>query len=105
MGYWNKRRKTGMKLQGKVAVITGGSSGIGLETAKTFVREGAYAFVTGRRQTELEKVETLLKHNVTAVQSDVSKLGDLDRLFKKVADEKGAELNIRSSADTSARSN
>src|SRR5262245_11463515 len=78
-----------MKLQGKVAVITGGSSGIGLETAKTFVREGAYVFVTGRCQTELKKVETLLKHNVTAVQGDVSKLGDLDRLFKKVADEKG----------------
>ena len=64
-------------LQGKVAVITGGSSGIGLATAKRFVKEGAYVFITGRRQAELDKAVAEIGSNVTAVQGDVSSLDDL----------------------------
>jgi NAD(P)-dependent dehydrogenase (short-subunit alcohol dehydrogenase family) len=73
-----------------VAVITGGSSGIGLATAKRFVQEGAYVFITGRRESELEKAKTELGTNVTTVQGDVSSLVDLDRLYATVAAEKGA---------------
>jgi NADP-dependent 3-hydroxy acid dehydrogenase YdfG len=58
-------------LEGKVAVITGGSSGIGLATAKRFVNEGAYVFITGRRQSELDKAKTEIGKNVTTVQGDV----------------------------------
>src|SRR5476651_1557985 len=76
-------------LQGKVAVITGGSSGIGLATAQRFVKEGAYVFITGRRQSELDKAVELIGSNVTAVQGDVSKLADLDRLFATVKAAKG----------------
>lgn len=76
-------------LQGKVAVITGGSSGIGLATAKRFVKEGAYVFITGRRKAELDKAVAEIGGNVTAVQGDVSNLDDLDRLFKEVATKKG----------------
>src|SRR3989454_2518268 len=77
------------KFQGKVAVVTGGSSGIGLATAKRFVEEGAFVYSTGRRQTELDKAVSLIGHSVTAVQGDVSNLADLDRLYAKVASEKG----------------
>src|SRR3989441_8485437 len=77
------------KLQGKVAVVTGGSSGIGLASAKRFVEEGAFVYITGRRQTELDKAVSLIGHSVTAVQADVSNLADLDRLYAKVASEKG----------------
>src|SRR3989442_6975839 len=77
------------KFQGKVAVVTGGSSGIGLATAKRFVEEGAFVYITGRRQTELDKAVSLIGHSVTAVQADVSDLADLDRLYAKVASEKG----------------
>src|SRR5438132_1673034 len=77
------------KLQGKVSVVTGGSSGIGLATAKRFVEEGAFVYITGRRQTELDKAVSLIGDSVTAVQSDVSNLADLDRLYAKVASEKG----------------
>jgi len=77
------------KLQGKVAVITGGSSGIGLATAKRFVAEGAYVFITGRRDAELAAAVNEIGMNVTAVQGDVSKLGDLDRLFAQIKQEKG----------------
>jgi NAD(P)-dependent dehydrogenase (short-subunit alcohol dehydrogenase family) len=77
------------KLENKVAVITGGSSGIGLATAKRFVAEGAYVFIIGRRQTELEKAKTEIGFNVTTVKGDVSNLEDLDRLFKTVKQEKG----------------
>jgi NAD(P)-dependent dehydrogenase (short-subunit alcohol dehydrogenase family) len=73
------------KLKGKVAVITGGSSGIGLATAKRFVEEGAYGFITGRRQTELDKAVKEIGKCVTAVRSDVSKLEDLDNLYRTVA--------------------
>src|ERR1700755_3030259 len=76
-------------LQGKIAVVTGGSSGIGLATAKRFVKEGAYVFITGRRQAELEKAVARIGSNVTAVQGDVSNLDDLDRLYKDVAAKKG----------------
>ncbi len=76
-------------LQGKIAVITGGSSGIGLATAKRFVKEGAYVFITGRRQAELDKAVAEIGSNVTGVQGDVSNLDDLDRLYKEVATKKG----------------
>jgi NAD(P)-dependent dehydrogenase (short-subunit alcohol dehydrogenase family) len=76
-------------LQGKVAVITGGSSGIGLATAKRFVEEGAYVFITGRREGELNKAVAEISKNVTAVQADVSNLSDLDRFFQTVAESKG----------------
>jgi NAD(P)-dependent dehydrogenase (short-subunit alcohol dehydrogenase family) len=77
------------KLAGKVAVITGGSSGIGLATAKRFVDEGAYVFITGRRQSELDGAVKQIGHNVTGVQGDVSKLADLDKLFAAVKKHKG----------------
>jgi NAD(P)-dependent dehydrogenase (short-subunit alcohol dehydrogenase family) len=77
------------KLQGKIAVITGGNSGIGLATAAQFVAEGAHVFITGRRQKELDAAVALIGRNVTAVQGDVSKLADLDRLYAQVAKEKG----------------
>lgn len=76
-------------LQGKVAVITGGSSGIGLATAKRFVSEGAFVFITGRRQAELDKAVSEIGKNVEAVRSDVSRLEDLDHLYKEVAAKKG----------------
>ncbi|MBJ2154564.1 SDR family NAD(P)-dependent oxidoreductase [Variovorax sp. IB41] len=76
-------------LEGKVAVITGGSSGIGLATAKRFVREGAYVFITGRRQAELDAAKNEIGRNVTAVQGDVANLADLDRLYAAVKAEKG----------------
>lgn len=77
------------RLQGKVAVITGGSSGIGLATAERFVSEGAYVFITGRRQTELDKAVATIGKSVTAVQGDVSNLDDLDRLYREVSASKG----------------
>jgi NAD(P)-dependent dehydrogenase (short-subunit alcohol dehydrogenase family) len=77
------------KLAGKVAVITGGNSGIGLATAQRFVAEGAYVFITGRRQSELDAAVKLIGKNVTAVQGDVANLADLDRLYAKVKQEKG----------------
>jgi NAD(P)-dependent dehydrogenase (short-subunit alcohol dehydrogenase family) len=76
-------------LDGKVAVITGGNSGIGLATAKRFVKEGAYVFITGRRQAELDKAVSLIGKNVTAVPGDASKLEDLDRLYETVRNVKG----------------
>lgn len=81
------------KLQGKVAVITGGSSGIGLATAKRFVAEGAYVFITGRRQSELNVAIAEIGTNVTGVQGDVANLDDLDRLFRAVKAKKG-EIDI-----------
>src|SRR5512132_3919561 len=77
------------KLAGKIAVITGGSSGIGLATAQRFVAEGAYVFITGRRQAELDAAVKLIGIHVTGVQGDVAKLADLDRLYETVRMEKG----------------
>ena len=77
------------KLEGKTALITGGNSGIGLATAKQFVNEGAYVFITGRREPELARAVKEIGRNVTAVQGDVSDLGDLDRLFAQIRREKG----------------
>jgi len=77
------------KLEGKIAVITGGSSGIGLATAQQFVAEGAYVFITGRRQSELDAAAADIGSNVTAVQGDVANLADLDRLYETVKRQKG----------------
>src|ERR1700749_1838335 len=77
------------RLEGKIAVITGGSSGIGLATAKRFVKEGAYVFITGRRQTELDKAASEIGSNVTAVKGDVANPTDLDRLYQMAAAKKG----------------
>ena len=77
------------KLEGKVAVITGGNSGIGLATAERFVAEGAYVFITGRRQAELDAAVKKIGKNVTGVQGDVSNLADLDKLYSVVKKEKG----------------
>src|SRR6266571_4301570 len=77
------------KLDGKVALVTGGNSGIGLATAKQFVHEGAYVFITGRRERELAAAVKEIGINVTGVQGDVSSLVDLDRLFAQIKREKG----------------
>jgi NAD(P)-dependent dehydrogenase (short-subunit alcohol dehydrogenase family) len=77
------------KLEGKIALITGGNSGIGLATAKQFVNEGAYVFITGRRDPELAGAVKEIGRNATGVQGDVSNLGDLDRLFAQIKQEKG----------------
>lgn len=77
------------KLEGKVAVITGGNSGIGLATAQRFVNEGAYVFITGRRQGELDAAVKKIGKNVAGLQGDVSNLADLDRLYATVKEQKG----------------
>src|SRR5688572_8349719 len=77
------------KLEGKIAVITGGNSGIGLATAKRFVSEGAYVFISGRRQKELDLALSQIGKNVIGIQGDVSDLTDLDRLYITVKDQKG----------------
>ena len=73
------------KLEGKTAVITGGTEGIGLATAKRFVEEGAYVFITGRRQKELDEAVRAIGANVSGVQGDIAQLADLDRLYETVA--------------------
>lgn len=88
------------KLEGKVAVITGGSSGMALASAKLFVEEGAYVFITGRRQETLDEAVRLIGRNVTGVRSDASNLDDLDRLFDAVKREKGKIDILFASAGT-----
>jgi len=90
------------KLAGKIAVITGGSSGIGLATAKRFVDEGAYVFITGRRQSELDAAVSEIGHNVTGVQGDVSKLADIDKLYAAVKKQKGKLDIVFANAGTGA---
>jgi NAD(P)-dependent dehydrogenase (short-subunit alcohol dehydrogenase family) len=77
------------KLTEKIALVTGGNSGIGLATAKRFVQEGAYVFITGRTQSKLDAAVKEIGSSVTAVQGDVSNLADLDRLFDQIKREKG----------------
>src|SRR5207245_6130410 len=77
------------KLEGKIAVVTGGTEGIRLATAKLFVREGAHVFITGRREKELDEAVKAIGANVTGVQGDVAQLADLDRLYETVAKVKG----------------
>jgi len=72
------------KLEGKVAVITGGSSGIGLATAKRFVEDGAHVVITGRREKELKEAAAFIQRNVTMVRGDITRLEDLDRLYAVV---------------------
>ena len=76
-------------LKGKVAVITGGTEGIGLATAKLFVKDSAYVFITGRRQKELDEAVKAIGTNVSGVQGDVAQLADLDRLYETVSNVKG----------------
>src|SRR5260221_3653090 len=77
------------KLEGKIALVTGGNSGIGLATARQFVSEGAYVFITARRDAQLAAAVKEIGRKVTGVQGDVSNLGDLDRLFAQIQREKG----------------
>jgi NAD(P)-dependent dehydrogenase (short-subunit alcohol dehydrogenase family) len=77
------------RLEGKIALVTGGNGGIGLATAKQFVKEGAYVFITGRREPELAAAVKEIGSNVTGVRGDVSNLGDLDRLFAQIKRDKG----------------
>lgn len=77
------------KLQGKIAVVTGGNSGIGLATAKRLVADGAYVFITGRRQAELDAAVAEIGENVSGVQGDVSNIENLDRLYETVKAQKG----------------
>jgi Short-chain alcohol dehydrogenase of unknown specificity len=77
------------KLEGKIAVVTGGTEGIGLASAKLFVNEGAYVFITGRRQKELDEAVKAIGSGVSGVQGDVANLADLDRLYETVSNLKG----------------
>ena len=90
------------RLDGKIAVITGGNSGIGLATAQRFVQEGAYVFITGRRQSELDIAVKQIGNNVTGVQGDVSNIADLDRLYGAVKHAPTLILTVVTLACTSA---
>src|SRR6201747_2633624 len=92
------------KLDGKVAVITGATSGMALAGAKLFVEEGAHVFITGRRKDELDQAVELIGRNVTGVQGDSANLADLDRLYDAVKQEKCAIDVLWASAGTGAQS-
>lgn len=77
------------KLAGKIALVTGGSSGLGLATAKRFIAEGAHVFITGRRQSELDEAMKELGDSATAVRGDIANLADLDELFAAIRERKG----------------
>src|SRR5216684_7503559 len=77
------------KLEGKIAVVTGGTEGIGLATARLFVKEGAYVFITGRRPKELDEAVKAIGSNVCGVQGDIAQMADLDRLYETVSKLKG----------------
>jgi NADP-dependent 3-hydroxy acid dehydrogenase YdfG len=81
--------KIGNKLEGKIAVITGATSGIGLATARRFVSEGAYVFLTGLYQKEIDEAISEIGKNVSGIQSDVSNLADIDKIYDVVRDQKG----------------
>jgi len=100
MQYTYRREQVMGKLEGKVAVITGGSSGMALASAKSFVEEGAYVFITGRRQEQLDEAVKLIGRNVTGVRGDAANLDDLDRLFETVKREKGKIDILYASAGT-----
>src|SRR6202789_515987 len=88
------------KLEGKIALVTGGTSGIGLATAKRFVAEGAYVFITGRRGKELASAVKSIRGSVTGVQGSVSQIGDLERLFAQIKQEKGHLDGVFANAGT-----
>src|SRR6478752_326046 len=90
------------KLQGKVAVVTGGSSGLGLATARRFVEEGAFVFITGRRQKELDEAVRSIGRNVIAVQGDMAVLADIRRLYTTVREQKGKVDIVFANAGTGA---
>lgn len=77
------------KLEGKIALVTGGSSGIGFATAKQFIREGAFVYITGRRQTELDAAVETLGTQAKGIRADASNLDDLDALYAQIEQEKG----------------
>lgn len=77
------------KLEGKIAIVTGGSSGIGLAAARRLVDEGAYVFITGRRQAQLDQAVAAIGRNISAIQGDIADLDDLDRMFAQIAAERG----------------
>lgn len=77
------------RLQGKLAVITGGSSGIGLAMAQRFTKEGAFVYITGRRRNELEMAAALIGHRVATVQTDVQNARDLDLLYARIREDEG----------------
>jgi NAD(P)-dependent dehydrogenase (short-subunit alcohol dehydrogenase family) len=91
-------------LEGKVAIVTGGNSGIGLATAKRFVEEGAYVFITARRQNELDEAVAEIGRNVTAIAGDLAKLEDIGKIAEKVKAEKGVVDIIVSNAGFTERS-
>src|SRR6202161_136237 len=86
---FNRRSIMSKKLEGKIALVTGGSTGIGLATAQQFVAEGAYVYITGRRQPELDAAVKTIGSNVTAIQADSSNLADLDKVYAQIKKEKG----------------
>src|SRR5260370_4586534 len=85
----SRRKRMTSRMRGKVGVITGGSSGLGLAPAQRFVKEGAFVYITGRRQNDLDMAAALIGDAVAPVRGDVRDLGDLDRLYERIKEEKG----------------